>query len=296
MSEILTRNLTIRTTAILATAAFVLRPSVAIAQPDDVADVSSTPLNADGDEHKQYFLIGDTDTARAPKSGFGLLVVLPGGDGSAEFHPFVKRIYKNALPDHYLVAQPVAVNWTNDQQIVWPTEKTPVDEQKFTTEQFIESVISDVKKHHKINDKRVYTLSWSSSGPAAYATALQKKTAVCGSFIAMSVFKPNYLPDLEIAKGRLFYIFHSPDDRVCPFRMAEEARDQLKEAKAVVEFQRYDGGHGWRGDVFGNIRQGIDWLESMSKKKIKQARKEAETGEKKEETSAPKPARARRQP
>lgn len=139
-------------------------------------------------------------------------------------------------------------------------------------------------KKHRINKKRVYTLSWSSSGPAAYAAALEKKTLVRGSFIAMSVFKPNQLPDIRNAKGRLFYIYHSPDDRICPFRMAEEARDKLKEAKAHVEFQRYSGGHGWRGNVYGNIRAGIEWLEKMSKKKIR----DANAGKGKRESTATK--------
>lgn len=241
--------------------------SAVVHAQDDVADVPASELHAEDNKHKKYFLIGDTDAARAPKSGFGLLVVLPGGNGSGDFLPFVKRIFKNGLPDEYLVAQLVAVKWKADQNIVWPTEASRVEDQEFTTEAFIESVIKDVKDRHKVNRKRVYTLSWSSSGPAAYAAALQEKTAVRGSFIAMSVFKPKQLPNLERAKGRLFYIHHSPDDRVCPFRMAEAARDHLVAAKAKVRFNRYDGGHGWRGDVYGNIREGIDWLESMSKKK-----------------------------
>lgn len=247
--------------------------SAVVHAQDDVADVPASELHAEDNKHKKYFLIGDTDAARAPRSGFGLLVVLPGGDGSEDFLPFVKRVFKNGLPDGYLVAQLVAVKWKTDQKIVWPTEASRVEGKAFTTEAFIESVIKDVKDRHKINKKRVYTLSWSSSGPAAYAAALQDKTAVRGSFIAMSVFKPKQLPNLERAEGRLFYIYHSPDDRVCPFRMAEDARNRLEGVKAKVRFKRYDGGHGWRGNVFGNIREGIDWLESMSKKKKRPGKK-----------------------
>jgi predicted esterase len=44
--------------------------------------------------------------------------------------------------------------------------------------------------------------------------------------------------------------------------MAVSARDTLREAGAQVEFVEYEGGHGWHGDVFGNLRKGIDWLES----------------------------------
>ena len=39
----------------------------------------------------------------------------------------MKRIYKNALPDGYLAAEPIAVNWTPSQQIVWPTKTNPVE-------------------------------------------------------------------------------------------------------------------------------------------------------------------------
>ncbi|MCA9255536.1 MAG: hypothetical protein KDA33_07850 [Phycisphaerales bacterium] len=272
---------------LMAISLFPGRPSLVRAQTDDVEDVPSVERFADEDPHKRYFLIGATTEERAPESGFGLLVTLPGGDGGEDFQPFVRRIFKHAVPEGYLVAQPVAVKWTEDQRIVWPTKKLSVEKQEFSTEKFIESVIRDVKKRHRIDEKRVFTLSWSSSGPAAYAAALQEKTDVRGSFIAMSVFKPGLLPDLKIAKGRAFYIYHSPADRVCPFRMAEQARDALKEARASVRFQRYDGGHGWRGDVYTDIRKGIEWLESMSAKKAPDKAGAASDASQKETTSQP---------
>ncbi|HKB38850.1 MAG TPA: hypothetical protein VKD72_20570, partial [Gemmataceae bacterium] len=73
-----------------------------LAAQDDVADIVSQDLRAGKDEHKRYFLIAPPRDAKAPKKGYGLLVVLPGGDGSASFHPFVKRIYKNAVPEGYV--------------------------------------------------------------------------------------------------------------------------------------------------------------------------------------------------
>ena len=44
--------------------------------------------------------------------------------------------------------------------------------------------------------------------------------------------------------------------------MAVSARDELREHGAVVKFTEYSGGHGWRGNVFGNIRKGVEWLEA----------------------------------
>ena len=227
---------------------------------EDVADVPSQDLKAGKDEHKRYFLIGPAKGAKAPDAGFGLIVVLPGGDGSADFHTFVKRIYKNAIPEGYLVAQPVAVKWSDGQRIVWPSSTNKVEKMKFTTEEHIDAVIDEVGGKRKLNPERVFTLSWSSSGPACYAASLTSKK-VKGSFVAMSVFNPKYLPALEKAKGHRYYIYHSKDDRVCPHRMAVQAERDLKKAGAETKLVEYSGGHGWRGPLYDDIREGIQWLE-----------------------------------
>jgi RNA polymerase sigma factor (sigma-70 family) len=234
-------------------------------EPDDpladVADIPSQELQAAGDTDKRYFLIGPKKNARPPAEGYGLVVIMPGGDGSADFNPFVKRIHKHALPDRYLAAQPVALRWTPDQQIVWPTKTNPVAKMKFSTEEFVEAVIADVSKKHRLDRTRVFTLSWSSSGPAAYAISLQNKRSVTGSFIAMSVFNPQFLPSLKGAKGHAYYLYHSDEDRACPYRMAEQAKSSLAENGAKVRLETYEGGHGWRGDVYNDIRNGVEWLE-----------------------------------
>jgi predicted esterase len=232
----------------------------------DVADVPSQDLRAAGDADKRYFLIGPPKNTKPPAEGYGLVVILPGGDGSADFNPFVRRIYKNALSERYLAAQPVAVKWTPDQQIVWPSRTNPVTGMKFGSEEFIDAVIGDVAKKYKLDRARVFTLSWSSSGPAAYATSLRDKPGVTGSLVAMSVFNPRFLPPLKAAKGHAYYLYHSPEDRVCPYRMAEQAKTSLAENGAKVHLATYDGGHGWRGDVYTDIRCGVEWLERNGSK------------------------------
>lgn len=230
---------------------------------DDVKDVPAQDLKIGKDAHKRYFLIGPAKNAKAPAAGFGLIVVMPGGPGTADFHPFIKRIYKNAIPEGYIIAQPVAVQWNAEQEIVWPTAKDKDDIKglKFTTEEFVDAVIADVGAKQKLNPARIFTLSWSSSGPAAYAVALSNPK-VRGSFVAMSVFKPDRLPKLDGAKGHAFYLYHSPDDNICPYRMAEQAAKELDKAGAKAKLVDYDGGHGWRGPLYDNIGDGIKWLES----------------------------------
>ena len=232
----------------------------AVAQ-DDVADVPCRDLFAGGDRNKRYFLIGAGEQIKPPEEGFGLVIVLPGGDGGPDFNPFVKRIYKNALSDKYLVVQLVAVRWTSNQKIVWPTEKVRAEKQKFSTEEFVEAVVRDIKAKHKLNEQRIFTLSWSSGGPAAYVISLQKEKSVTGSYVAMSVFKPNRLGNLEQAAGHSYFIDHSPEDKVCPFRMAKNAARILRKYGARTRLVTYKGGHGWQGNVYGRLREGIGWLE-----------------------------------
>lgn len=244
---------------------------------DDVADVPSRERKAGDDERKKYFLVGAAPDAQPPEPGYGLVIVLPGGDGSAEFHPFVKRIYKYAVPEGYLLAQPVAVQWTPKQPIVWPTGQDKTSGRKFTTEEFVSAVIDDVGRDYRLDPNRIVTLSWSSGGPAAYATALAEPR-ITGSFVAMSVFKPEQLPSLDAAKDRAFFLYHSPDDRVCPYRFVERARKDLAAKGAKVELKTYDGGHGWRGDVFADIREGLEWLEANSAAEKAPAGKPPATG------------------
>ncbi|MBI4880697.1 MAG: hypothetical protein HY812_13715 [Planctomycetes bacterium] len=138
-------------------------------------------------------------------------------------------------------------------------------EARFTTEECVIDVVKEVQKKTKVDRARVFTLTWSSSGPAGYALSLLPKSPVTGTFVAMSLFKPEDLPSLEEAKGHPYYILHSPEDFI-PIAVAEQARDELKDNKAKVELRTYEGGHGWHGDVYGTVRAGLEWLDENKAK------------------------------
>ena len=111
----------------------------------------------------------------------------------------------------------------------------------------------------------MFTLSWSSGGPAAYAASVVKDSPIRGSFVAMSIFTPAEVkPTITNAKGHRYYLLQSPEDKITKFFHAELAKKQLTAAGAKVELVKYEGGHGWHGDIFGNIRAGIDWLEQKA--------------------------------
>ena len=237
----------------------------ASAQPD-VVDIPSQQLSVARDPNLSYFLIGPV-TKEVPPDGFGLIVVLPGGDGKADSLAFVKRVYKYSLGGKYIVAQPIAPKWSSQQGIVWPTKNDNLPYVKRTTEQFVDEIIKIVRGQYRINPLRIFTMSWSSSGPAGYAISLQKDSPVVGSYVAMSVFKPEKLEPLVQARGQAYFIEHSPQDKICPLRMAEDAVRLLTAEGAKVKFNQSAGGHGWRGNIYPRISDAIRWLEENAQAK-----------------------------
>jgi len=235
-----------------------------VEMPADVASVPALDLRVGDDPMKRYFLIGLPTNAPATAGAYRLLLVLPGGDGSADFTPFVRRIYKNALNERWLIAQLVAPAWDEQQKlmVVWPSKAVPYVKAKFTTEEFADAVIADAKKRARVDTNQVFALAWSSGGPAVYAMAARDDSPLAGAFVAMSVFLRGENAAVSGVKGKSFYLLQSPDDRVTRFEQAEKARDALVAAGARVHLQSYAGGHGWRGPVWPMMREGIKWLEA----------------------------------
>jgi len=236
------------------------------------------PLHAGGDSNKQYFLMPPkTESPVPPPHGFKLLLVMPGGSGGADFHPFVSSIWREALADDYIIAQLVAPLWSEEQfnTIVWPTRTHKWEGMQFATEDFIDAVIDDVRDQYMVDMRCIFTLTWSSSGPAAYAASLADNSRITGSFIAMSVFWPQNLPDRVGAKGHAYYLYHSADDFI-PMSHPETAKEELEQHGAEVTLVTYEGGHGWHGEVFADIREGIDWLEKKAKDSASRQEEEVE--------------------
>ncbi|MCC6907481.1 MAG: hypothetical protein IT430_06035 [Phycisphaerales bacterium] len=226
----------------------------------DIESVGSEQRTVGDDANKTYFLINAAPEAPPPPAGYGVLFVLPGSTGSADFNPFVRRIAKFATPEGFLVVQLVAPVWRENPPIVWPTKLAPDAAQQFTTEEFIQAVLDDVRAQRQVDEDRLLLMGWSSSGPVVYAMACQEQTPFDGFYISMSVFHPDAMPPLENAAGRRIAIEHSPQDNRCPFRLAGQARDALTAAGAVVKFETFSGGHGWRGAIYPRMKAAFEFL------------------------------------
>ena len=48
----------------------------------------------------------------------------------------------------------------------------------------------------------------------------------------------------------------------CHQRSAASLRKSCGERIFDGWLKTYDGGHGWRGNVYGDIRDGVEWLEA----------------------------------
>lgn len=216
-----------------------------------------------GNEKQRYFLVGDPGK-NPPAEGWGILIVLPGGDGSAEFHPFVTNIGENFAPDGYLTIQLVAVE--GDPNLVWPTKRSlkQTKKQDFSTEQHASAVIKEVESGLpagvKLDPRKRLVMGWSSGGPAAYAIAADGELEFSGAFVAMSVFWLREIQPVQEVRGKRFALLQSPQDQVTPWANVQQAEAALTRAGAVVWKRGYAGGHGWQGDSLEKLRAGLRWL------------------------------------
>ncbi len=215
---------------------------------------------------QKYFLIehkANTETGTAR----GLILILPGGSGSADFLPFCANVLAlYGTPDDFVAAELVAPQWsTNEDRIVWPSKAFPDKQSEFTSEEFLAAVTKHVCTLRKIDERYIFTLGWSSSGHVLYSVSISDPK-VRGSIIAMSRFLPNRITNLDRARGKSYFLYHSPQDQICPFSEAQLAERWLKEHGAKVKLVSYDGGHGWVPNTYycDRIKEGIEWLKGIN--------------------------------
>lgn len=194
-----------------------------------------------------------------------LLVVLPGGDGSREFLPFVENGILGNAPEDCTGVLVTSVKWQDDQQIVWPTATNKVAGQQWATEEFVAAIVKAVQKEAAIDPKRSAVLAWSSSGPAVYPMLLDKKGPFARGYVAMSVWPFADKAALAGAKGRRFVLDQSSDDQVTPFSHMRDAYAALVGADGIVQVSTYRGGHGWQDDPLARLRKNLAWLFSEAR-------------------------------
>ena len=198
-------------------------------------------------------------TPPKPDTKLGLLVVLPGGDATKDFLPFVQNGLFAQAPDDFAGVMLTAVQWTPGQQVVWPTERSKADGMQYTTEQYVRAVLAEVGAELPIDPARRVVVAWSSSGPAIHALMAAKDAPFDRAYIAMSVW-PQGLKDLAAVEGRRYVLDQSPDDQVTIFRHVRDAHAALSKAGAQVRVSNHAGGHGWTDAPLPRFAQNLAWL------------------------------------
>jgi predicted esterase len=234
--------------------------------PEIQENISVERCHAGGNPKQEYFLMRQRKPAK-PADKHGLVVIVPGGPGTADFLPFCANVLTAvAIPDDFLAAQLVVPQWRRgEDKIVWPSHVFSDEKAEFTTESFLAAVIDEVITKEAIDERFVFTLGWSSSGHVLYS-ASTRVPKVRGSVIAMSRFLPDRSVETDKLKGKAYYLYHSPEDTVCPFAEAELAVKTLREHGAEAKLIPYKGGHGWVPFTFygDRIKEGILWLKGLN--------------------------------
>lgn len=232
-------------------------------KPEAPPDPIITRMARFDDHANLRYLILEPRTAM-PEEGYGLVLILPGGDGSIAFAPFVQRLVEHTVPDDCIAVQLIAPQWTDAQTTVWPTSWLPAEGMDVPVEAFITGVVAEMSQAFTINPRRVHALGWSSAGPAVYAAWAMPDSPLVGAYVSMSVYRSAWMPtDTDVATKAL-WIDHSPDDEICPYRLAESAAQTFQDAGAQVTLTDYSGGHGWHDQPFARAAAAFAWLDEQA--------------------------------
>lgn len=214
-----------------------------------------------GDARRIYYLLASQAMRRTEHRK--LVLVLPGGSGQAKnFLPWLMGLSRQ-LHETYVFAVISAPQWSDEQAeaitwvSAWWMDRFP--EAEFPTEQLVREVYADVRKLGAFRVDDTYVWGWSSSGPAVYATVLERETPYDGAYINSSVYRPERL-DLSRARGRRFFLQQGREDTITAPRWAEQAAKDLTAAHARVKLDLIEGGHGFGNNHLGNVRAALDWL------------------------------------
>lgn len=204
-----------------------------------------------------YFVLPPRKDPSAGKPA-RLLVVVPGGTGSADFWPWVRDSLAAQVPAECAVAMVTAARWRDDQQIVWPTTQHPVDGMKYPTEKVVRAVVRQVAREFAVGPGDVAVLAWSSGGAAMHPLLAAADGPFARGYVAMSVF-PEGL-DLAAVAARRYVLDQSPEDQTTLFQHVRTAHAALTKAGAQVLVTTYRGGHGWHDDPLPRLKKNLAWL------------------------------------
>lgn len=239
-----------------------LLTALTLLSPLAAQEEAEHPRLVGDDANMAYFLLEPASVAK--NDDLHLVLAMPGGNGQArEFLPWMRRV-QEGLGEEYAIAVLSAPVWSEEQadSVVWVTDhwkKSAYSEAKFTTEEFLRAVLEDVKKQKRFKLASVSVFGWSSSGPAVYAAATEKKAPYDGFVILCSVFKKEQLAKLSNAKGRRFYLLQGTEDDLTRLSWAEEAEEALRKNGAEVEHEWYEGGHGFgMPDPIGTLKRAFE--------------------------------------
>jgi len=219
-------------------------------------------LKAGNDSQKRYTLIGPSPKVTIGAEGYGLIVMIPGaGQTGADWLPRAMEFAQDLPNERYLFAYPFSVKWNEKQTNAWPTVKVPEKGMKFSTEEFLEALVADVKTRHKVDARRVFLYGYQASTRVAYAAGLRPRSPFTGIMAAMGEMKLKDLPPIAGARGRVWYLLSWDDPNYCPAGKMEEARAALAKAGAKVELKQFDGKQYLGGQGCAVLLAGLQWLE-----------------------------------
>jgi phospholipase/carboxylesterase len=127
--------------------------------------------------------------------------------------------------------------------------------------QFVLDVLEAVKKHHMVDERKVFLMGFSQGAGMTFSVGLTRPDLFRGLIPVGGWPQPGEHGEANLAaaaKHTRFLICHSPEDRVVTFDNAERAEKLLSDAGIANELVEYAGGHTLTKDL---LQQIATWVE-----------------------------------
>lgn len=127
-------------------------------------------------------------------------------------------------------------------------------------------VIEDVKRNHRIDERKVYLLGFSQGAGLAFRVGIAHPELFAGvipvgGWFDAGAHTPEELRHAARHGAGPFLVCHSPGDRVVPFASATEAAAELAKLELGYELVEYEGGHSLPAALLTRI---TDWMDLPS--------------------------------
>ncbi len=184
-----------------------------------------------------------------------LIIMLHGLSGDEK----VMWLFESALPSQATVMSPRAPYASQLGGYSWARSAVPRDLDQVDLSEAVDVLrrfVPEMIRRYEVDARRVIAMGFSQGAALSYALSLHEPVMMCG-VIALAGFLPRSALPKDAYPRHGYLILHGLEDDDVPIERARQARSDLEERGAPIEYHEYPVGHKIPAQGIKDIRR---WL------------------------------------